>query len=73
MEINKPKEYQTIGLFAILGLLTLITVLLLKVVLFVPQNTEIIRLPANSIPKKLEMPVLQSEILLKAVPIGQRK
>ena len=73
MEISKPKEYQTIRLFAILGLLTLMTVLLFKVVLFVPQNTEIIRLPADSIPKRPEVPNLQSKIVLKNIPTGQRK
>ena len=54
MEIKRPKELQTIRLFAILGLLTLMTVLLFKVVLFVPQNTDAIRLPA-------ELPNIQSE------------
>lgn len=61
MEIKRPKEYQTIRLFAILGLLTLMTVLLFKVVLFVPQNKDMNRLPAENFPKKLEMPVLQSD------------
>ena len=65
MEIKRPKEYQTIRLFAILGLLTLMTVLLFKVVLFVPQNTDAIRLPA-------ELPVLQSEKHSEN-PIGQTK
>ncbi len=69
MEIKKPKEYQTIRLFAILGLLTLMTVLLFKVVLFVPQNTDSVRLPA-------ELPNLQSahaEKNLETPPIGQTK
>lgn len=48
MEIKKPKEYQTIRLFAILGVLTLITVLLFRVVLFAPQSYENIRNPAQS-------------------------
>ena len=55
MQIKRPKEYQTIRLFAILGLLTLMTVLLFKVVLFVPQSTDVIRLPA-------ELPTLQTPV-----------
>ncbi len=39
MELEKPKEYQTIRLFATLGLLTLMVVLILKVVLFAPPGT----------------------------------
>lgn len=49
MELKKPKEYQTIRLFAILGLLTLMTVLLFKVVLFAPQGIDLNRIPAQSI------------------------
>lgn len=47
MEIKGPKEYQTARLFAILGLLTLMIVLLFKVVLFAPQNEESFRRPAH--------------------------
>lgn len=67
MEIKRPKEYQTIRLFAILGLLTLMTVLLFKVVLFVPQN----RHPAETFQIKSEMPDLQTYHNLKSPPIGQ--
>jgi hypothetical protein len=48
MELKRPKEYQTIRLFAILGLLTLMIVLLFKVVLFAPQNHELMRQPAEN-------------------------
>ena len=46
MSLKKPKEYQTIRLFAILGFLTFMLVLLFKVVLFAPQNYETERQPA---------------------------
>ena len=48
MELKKPKEYQTIRLFAILGLMTLMAVLFFKVVLFAPQNYEVSRQPADN-------------------------
>lgn len=47
MELKKPHEYQTIRLFAILGLLTLMLVLLFRVVLFAPQSYETSRHPSN--------------------------
>ncbi len=47
--LNKAKEYQTIRLFAILGALTLMTVLLFKVVLFAPQNSNVSRIPTQII------------------------
>lgn len=47
MELKKPNEYQTIRLFAILGLLTLMLVLLFRVVLFAPQSYEAGRQPSN--------------------------
>ncbi|MEK6627772.1 MAG: hypothetical protein AABY53_04030 [Bdellovibrionota bacterium] len=47
--IRKAKEYQTIRLFAILGVLTLMTVLLFKVVLFAPQNSNVSRIPTQII------------------------
>lgn len=56
MKLEQPKEYQTIRLFAILGLLTLMLVLLFKVVLFAPQNYEGSRLPSNN----LEMPNMRA-------------
>jgi hypothetical protein len=51
MNLEKPKEYQTIRLFAILGGLTLLLVLLFKVVLFAPQDHEQLRQPAESVLK----------------------
>ncbi len=45
---GKPREYQTIRLFATLGLLTLMIVLLLKVVLFGPPAEEKNRAPAQN-------------------------
>lgn len=48
MELKRPKEYQTIRLFAILGLLTLMIVLLFKVVLFAPQTYDMSRVPAQT-------------------------
>lgn len=47
MELRKPKEFQTIRLFAVLGMLTLITVLLFKMVLLAPQKVELNRIPAQ--------------------------
>ena len=49
MELKRPKEYQTIRLFAILGLLTLMIVLLFKVVLFAPQSFDSSRIPAQNV------------------------
>lgn len=53
MELRKPirttREYQTIRLFAILGALTLMTVLLFKMVLFAPQNSNVSRTPTQTI------------------------
>ncbi len=46
---RKPKEYQTISLFTILGALTLMTVLLFKVVLFAPHALDT-RLDTGRIP-----------------------
>ena len=48
MKLNQAREYQTVRLFAILGFLTLLIVMLFKVVLFAPQNTETLRLPAQN-------------------------
>ncbi len=45
----KNKEYQTVRLFATLGALTLIAVLLFKVVLFGPTHTLPTRIPAEII------------------------
>lgn len=59
MELKRPKEYQTIRLFAILGLLTLVTVLLFRVVLFAPQSLEMSRVPAQSTSQISDMPILQ--------------
>lgn len=49
MKLKQAKEYQTIRLFAILGLMTLMIVLLFKVVLFAPQSNESLRLPAQNV------------------------
>lgn len=48
MELNQHKEYQTVGLFAILGLMTALVVLLFKVVLFAPQVYDSSRQPAQN-------------------------
>ncbi len=47
MDIRKPREYQTLRLFATLGFLTLLLVLLFKVVLFGPFPDDKFRLPAQ--------------------------
>ena len=47
MELRKPREYQTMRLFATLGFLTLLFVLLFKVVLFAPHDEEKVRVPAQ--------------------------
>jgi len=47
MALRKPREYQTIRLFATLGFLTLLLVLLFKVVLFGPVSDDKNRLPAQ--------------------------
>ena len=44
---SKSKEYQTARLFATLGVLTIIAVLLFKVVLFGPTHSELLRSPAE--------------------------
>lgn len=49
MNLKQDKEYQTVRLFAILGAMTLLIVMLFKVVLFAPQNSEGLRLPAQNI------------------------
>lgn len=48
MRIRHHKEYQTIRLFAILGLMTALVVLLFKVVLFAPQAFDPARQPAQN-------------------------
>lgn len=48
MRVQRPKEYQIIRLFATLGVLTLLLVLLFKVVLFAPPRNENLRLPAEN-------------------------
>jgi len=47
MELRKPREYQTLRLFATLGGLTLLLVLLFKLVLFGPAQDEKSRVPAQ--------------------------
>lgn len=47
MELRKLREYQTARLFATLGFLTLLLVLLFKVVLFGPTSDDKNRLPAQ--------------------------
>lgn len=49
MNIKQVKEYQTVRLFAILGVMTLLIVMLFKVVLFAPQSSENLRLPAQNV------------------------
>lgn len=56
MKIIRSKEYQTVRLFATLGVLTLIAVLLFRVVLFEPASVDKIRQPA-------EVTVIVSETL----------
>ena len=46
---SQNKEYQTLRLFATLGILTIIAVLLLKVVLFGPRLEDHARTPAEMI------------------------
>lgn len=59
MQLKQHKEYQTIRLFAILGLLTVLFVMLFKVVLFAPQPYETSRQPAqNSILTVPEAPAI---------------
>ena len=48
MQLKQHKEYQTIRLFAILGLMTALVVLLFKVVLFAPQTYDTGRQPAQN-------------------------
>jgi hypothetical protein len=48
MRVQKPREFQIIRLFATLGILTLLLVLLFKVVLFAPPRSENLRVPAES-------------------------
>lgn len=48
MDQKKSKEYQTVRLFATLGLLTLIAVLLMRVVLFGPIVFDKNRQPAET-------------------------
>ncbi len=57
MKESKARELQTIRLFATLGLLTLLVVLIFKVVLFAPQEPDHSRLPAH-----LNEPALQKII-----------
>ncbi len=47
LKLAKIKEYQTVRLFATLGVLTLIAVLLFKVVLFGPTHKAAVRVPAE--------------------------
>ncbi|MBC7466745.1 MAG: hypothetical protein H7256_12200 [Bdellovibrio sp.] len=47
MEIKVNKEHQTLRLFATLGVLTLIAVLLFRVVLFGPSGADKVREPAE--------------------------
>lgn len=55
MELRKQREYQTVRLFATLGFLTLLIVLLFKVVLFAPHEADKNRIPAT---QQLEQPTL---------------
>jgi hypothetical protein len=47
MKIITAKEYQTLRLFATLGVLTLVAVLFIRVVLFGPSAAEKVRQPAE--------------------------
>ena len=58
MELKRPKEYQTIRLFAILGLLTMMAVLLFRVVLFAPQSMDMSRIPAETPSRMSDVPNL---------------
>jgi hypothetical protein len=49
MQHRTPREYQTLRLFATLGFLTLLFVLLFKVVLFAPHEDDKARTPAQAI------------------------
>lgn len=60
MELKKPGEYQTIRLFATLGFLTLLLVLLLKVVLFGPGPDEKSRAPAQQLQSQPQSPRQQN-------------
>lgn len=46
MGLKKPKEYQTIRLFMVLGIMTGLALLLFRVVLFAPESYELTRQPA---------------------------
>ena len=63
MKLQNHKEFQTIRLFAILAIMTVMVVLLFKVVLFAPQNQESVRLPAQNV-NSLDFDVLKSSNLL---------
>ena len=62
MQLKQHKEYQTIRLFAILGLMTALVVLLFKVVLFAPQTFESARQPAQN---TVQLPVEKSGVTTK--------
>ena len=74
MELRKPKEYQTIRLFAVLGVLTLITALLFRMVLLAPQKIELDRVPAQSAGIQKELPdfIAQPGAIVKP-PTKQKK
>ena len=55
-DLPKNKEYQTVRLFATLGILTLIAVLLFKVVLFRPVRGDLMRSPAETISQEKTKP-----------------
>lgn len=57
----KVKEYQTLGLFATLGVLTLLAVLLFKVVLFAPVSNDSVRIPAHEAALNMPLPSLAPE------------
>lgn len=58
-------EYQTLGLFAILGVMTLMTVLLFKVVLFAPQSIDKSRSIANESALSSSVPTINAKENLK--------
>lgn len=67
MELKQAKEYQTIRLFAILGLMTLMIVLLFKVVLFAPPAADTLRLPAHNV----DAPPYLNQDVIKVTPTSK--
>lgn len=60
---RKSREYQTVRLFAILAMLTMVTVLFFKVVLFAPQGFGVERVPARELDAKRDLLNIKPETL----------